>query len=211
MKSIIITFIALTLAGSVFAQDRRQVKRQIQDLGLRIESDAPYSDASLVDLQEARTLLRDALKLVNNTGSGNSQAYKLCLNYAFEKYKRQYSSSDALVRAQTNCRSVADFEVLEYLYEKHFRVSSPGDAMDTATTQADKRIKGRLELIEFAYEKHFRVKNPSEAATAAVNNMHNLRRNRGSLSCFKQYYPVHNRTNNPSDAMNMTIETCKNL
>lgn len=211
MKLLLMTIVSLAVTSTSFAQDRRLVKQQIQDLGIKIERDAPYSDASLTDLQEAKTLLREALNLVNNRGTGNSNVYKLCLNYAYEKYKRQYSNSDALQRAQTKCRTVADMDVLKFLFEKHFRVSSNGDAMDLATRQADRRVKGRLELIKFAYSKHFRVTNSSDAATKSVKNMYSLKRNRGSLACFNQYYPVHSRTNNPSVAMDKTVETCSLL
>ena len=211
MKSIATALIAFCLLGAAYAQDRRLVKQQIQDLSIRIERDAPYSEADLRDLREAKTLLREALALVNNRGGGNSQVYKLCVNYAFEKYKRSMSQSQALTRAQKNCKTVADMKVLEFLYEKHYRGTTSSAAMDLATTQADRKTEGRLNLIEFAYEKHYRGTTSSAAATKAVKNIASLRRNRGTLACFEQYYPIHYRSNTSSRAMDLTVQSCSNL
>ncbi len=208
MKSIAMSIIAFCLIGSAYAQDRRLIKQQIRDLSLRIERDAPYSEASLTDLSEAKDLMRNSLALINNNGGGNTEVYRLCTNYAFEKYNRQYSQSVALERAQTNCRNVADMDVLKFLFEKHNRGNSIGTAMDIATGQADFRVKGRLDLIEFSWEKHNRGNSPSMAANKAIENMRIIRRTRGTLSCFQEYYPIHNRGNSPSVAMDKTAETC---
>jgi len=208
MKSIAIATLAFCLAGSLFAQDRRLIKQQIRDLSLRIERDAPYSDASITDLSEAKDMMIQSLALINNNGGGNSEVFRLCTNYAFEKYNRQYSQSVALERAQKNCRNVADMDVLKFLFEKHNRGNSIGTAMDLATAQADFRVKGRVNLIEFAWEKHNRGNSPSVAANKAIENMRIIRRTRGALACFQEYYPVHNRTNSPSVAMDKTAETC---
>lgn len=211
MKSIAFTIMSFCLAGSLFAQDRRQLKQQITDLSIRIERDAPYSDADTRDLLEARDMLRDALRLVNNRGGGNSQVYKLCINFAYDKYKRNYNDSQALTRAQTKCRSVADMDILNFLYEKHYRNTNASGATDLATEQSDRRVEGKLELIQFAYEKHYRNTNSTGAANKAVENARLQRRNRGTLACYQQYYPIHYRTNNATRAMDLTAETCSQM
>ncbi|MBK25158.1 MAG: hypothetical protein CME70_14285 [Halobacteriovorax sp.] len=211
MKSIAIVIMTFCLAGSLFAQDRRLIKQQIRDLSLRIERDAPYSDATINDLREAKDMMRQSLALINNNGGGNTEIYKLCINYAFEKYKRQYSQSDALDRAQTNCRNVADIDILKFLFEKHYRGNTNGAAMDLATAQSDFRVKGRLDLIEFAYDKHYKGNTSSQAATKAVENMRIIRNTRGTLSCFQEYFPIHYRGNTSSVAMDKTAQTCSRL
>jgi hypothetical protein len=196
----------LCLTGSLWAQDRRAIKRQISDLSLRIDREAPFSEADTSALIEARELLRDGLALLSGQGGGGD--FKLCINFAFDQYKRQYSSSVALDRAQDKCRGVVDMSVLEYLFDKHKRNQSAGGAMDLATSQSNRSVKGKLELIEFAYEKHSRNTSSTGAATKAVLNAQKQKRNRGTLDCFKEYYAVHSRTNSASAAMDKTSETC---
>ena len=197
----------LFLSSSLWAQDRRDIKRQISDLSLRIDREAPYSEADTNDLLEARDLLRDGLSLIKGTSGGGGNL-KLCTSFAYEQYKRQYSSSAALERAQLNCRNVADMAILEFLFEKHNRNQSAGSAMDMATSEANSSVKGRVELIEFAYEKHSRNTSSSSAATKAVLNAKSQKRSRGALACFNQYYAIHSRTNSASAAMDKTAETC---
>lgn len=196
----------LCLTGSLWAQDRRAIKRQISDLSLRIDREAPYSEADTSALIEARDLLRDGLTLLSGQGGGGD--FKLCINFAFEQYKRQYNSSDALDRAQTKCRNVVDMDVLEFLFDKHKRNLSASAAMDMATSQSDRSVKGKVELVEFSYDKHSRNLSSSSAATKAVANAQRQKRNRGALDCFKEYYAVHSRTNSASSAMDKTSETC---
>jgi hypothetical protein len=198
--------IVLCLTGSLAAQDRRAVKQQIRDLSLRIDRDAPYSEADISELTEARELLREGLALINGQGGGG--AFKLCINFAFEQYKRQYSSSAALERAQVKCKKVTDMAVLEFLFEQHKRNQSSGSAMDLATSQTDSGVKGKIALIEFAHEKHSRNMNSSNAATKSVGNARMQKRNRGALACFQKYYDVHSRANSASAAMDKTADTC---
>ncbi|MFT6069122.1 MAG: hypothetical protein ACJAT2_000401 [Bacteriovoracaceae bacterium] len=200
------TFLIICLTGSLWAQDRRAIKRQISDLSLRIEREAPYSEADTEDLLEARDLLREGLVLIGGQGGGGD--FKLCINYAFEQYKRQYSSSAALERAQVKCKNVVDMKVLEFLFDKHKRNQSVGSAMDLATSQSDRTVKGKVELIEFSYDKHSRNTSSTSAATKAVMNARAQRNSRGALACFNQYYPIHSRTNSSTVAMDKTSETC---
>ncbi len=201
------SFLIICLTSSLWAQDRRAIKRQISDLSLRMDREAPYSDADTEDLLEARDLLKEGLILIAGQGGGGGD-FKLCINYAFEQYKRQYSSSAALERAQVKCKNVVDMKVLEFLFEKHKRNQSAGGAMDLATSQSDRSVKGKVELIEFSYDKHSRNTSSTSAATKAVTNARAQKRNRGTLACFNQYFPIHSRTNSSSVAMDKTSDTC---
>ena len=51
-------------------------------------------------------------------------------------------------RSQNICKRVVDLEVLDFLYSKHFRDLSAGEAMQSAGEEATRGVERQLTLIE---------------------------------------------------------------
>ncbi|PIP96456.1 MAG: hypothetical protein COW00_10490 [Bdellovibrio sp. CG12_big_fil_rev_8_21_14_0_65_39_13] len=208
MKSLIL--LALITSHSLFAQTRGDQLNALRTLSNAIESETYITRAPQANLSQAILKLQEAYQLLGQTNPPTDpQTYKQCVAWSTQIYSREMNNGDALDRAQRFCANVADFNVAQFLYSKHYRDLSSTQAMDLALSQSTYDIAGKIDLIEFAFDKHYRDMSTSPAATKARDNAAIINRNtRSGLTCFQKYFQVYYRDNSSSIAMEKTALSC---
>ncbi len=185
----------------------RDLRRAIQTKAQGIARAIPTADLTLAQLRDMDRILTELLNRLNNPGP-DPVLYERCVEFAYGEYRRVINNSDALVRAQQNCRSIQDLAIAEFSYGELSRVLNREEAMDLSLQAAAQvSVVGKIEMLVFSYEKHVRVLPRDEAIQNALRNISSVPLQTG-LQCFQRNFPVHNRSYNSSEAMSMTAQGC---
>jgi len=204
----------LLFSTSLLAQsrDRRgQTLQEIRFAAQDIQNTTRNSQASVQDLSQALSLLRQADRLLQGRSGGGS-VFIECREFAFPVLDRVLASSDALDEASRQCRNVSDMSIMRFIYGKLSRVLSTRESIQRSAMAADSRMLGKGQLLEFTFSKYNRTLATDRSVDRSLAGLRSvvITRTGGPsvYTCFQKTFPQYDRTLATDEAMDRTIAAC---
>lgn len=206
-------FVLVVLGLALFhtsAQASPAVVRDIVNLSRSVENAANVSGIPEENLVAARDKLKEVLDLLSGTDPGNpgNPGTPDCVDFAYNKYYETFPSQQATDKAVAACKIIADMNVVQYLFDKHYAELTAGAAMDKAASQSGQAVRGKIQIITFAFDAYFQDLTSSASATKAATNA--ARVSTKALSCLQSLYNKYFESLTAAASMDKAFDGCAN-
>ncbi|MBL6989524.1 MAG: hypothetical protein ISR65_07085 [Bacteriovoracaceae bacterium] len=182
------------------AADRFDVR---QKLGA-IRKELKLTRASSSELDEVIAHLdRAHFILQDSTGGGSNR--NECFEYAYEKYFKSYSSSQATDAAVAACKVIDDVAVARVLYTYAYKSLNAAGAMDLVVEGFANDLYGKNDIVVFVADKYYKSFDGATTAKKAAKGAGAV----NDLSCLQTLYPKYYRSMDAASAMDKAITSCR--
>ncbi len=200
----LLAIVVMSMACKSYAESNSNLMLEIAGLSRSLEQRVYTCGPSQNQLLQVRAKLFEALDILKNDNPSELSDPQRCFEYLYDKYYLTYNSSQSTEKAGAALKLVGDFEVLQFLYDCHYKTLSSSAAIDLAVSQASFRVQGKLPIITYAYERYYTALNASQAATKAVTNSANVSLN--ALPFLKSTYEKFYKSYSASQSMDKAFE-----
>jgi hypothetical protein len=201
----LITTILLVHSITSFADPSQRLINKSDRINRMVQNNAySLSQNEIYDIQLQLDKIRN---IINGTGNGGGYDRNACVNYTYEAYYKDYSSSVAMDKASRACATFKDLAVMKILFDYSYKSFSSGNAMTLAIRYSGIAADGKAQIAKYLAAKYYINLDGSNSAKKTGLALSKL--DPRGLNCLKNSYNIYYRTLSSDVSADKAVMACQ--